>query len=177
MKKQENKIEVINNPAEIKLEYDEISPFTGTKCVVVEADKNTNIESYICMESGYTTSDKLETGSEHVDNYERHITDLMKLVKFEDEERGLTWYPAFMQLPGGMLYCKGTTFDDMIWEVAKVIDIVGEERLKYPVPGKKDEYYTSRLDVENAKSYSKRDFQLAFDDLYAKVKEEIKNEN
>jgi len=178
MKKQKNKIEVINNPSNIKLEYDEISPLTGRKCVVVEADEETNIESYICMESGYTTSDNLKIEStETLHDYEQTITELMKAVKFEDKERGLFWYPAFMQVPGAMLYCKGASFDEMVWEVARIVDIIGEERLKYPVPGKEGEYHTSRLDVENAKTYSKRDFQSAFDDLYAKVKEEIENED
>ena len=177
MKKQGNKIEIINNPSNIKLEYDEISPLSGNKCVVVEADEETNIESYICMESGYTTSDSLKIGSESVKNYEKNITDLMKLVKFEDEEGGLVWYPSFMQLPGAMLYCKGTSFEDMVWEVAKVIQIIGDERKKYPVPGKEEEYFTSRLDIENAKTYQKREFQSAFDDLYAKVKAEVENED
>tara|TARA_Y100000310_G_scaffold294559_1_gene325127 strand:+ start:232 stop:765 length:534 start_codon:yes stop_codon:yes gene_type:complete len=177
MKKQKNKIEVINNPSNIKLEYDEISPISGRKCVVVEADEETNIESYICMESGYTTTDKLKIGSKEVEYYEQTITELMKSVKYEDKERKLIWYPSFMQVPGAMLYCKGTTFEDMEWEVATIVPIHGEERLKYPIPGKEEEYYTSKLDVENAKTYSKREFQKAFDDLYAKVKEEVANEN
>jgi len=177
MKKQENKIEVINNPSNIKLEYDEISPLSGRKCVVVEADEETNIESYICMESGYTTTDKLKIGSKEIEQYEQTITELMKSVRVEDKERGLVWYPAFMQMPGAMLYVKGTSFKDMKWEVAKIVSIQGEERLKYPVPGKEGEYFTSRLDVENAKTYSKKDFQKAFEALYAKVKEEIKNED
>ena len=178
MKKQKNKIEVINNPSNIKLEYDEISPLTGRKCVVVEADEETNIESYICMESGYTTSDNLKIGSiEALHDYEQTITELMKAVKFEDKERGLFWYPAFMQVPGAMLYCKGASFDEMVWEVARIVDIIGEERLKYPVPGKDEEYFTSKLDVDNANIYNTGDFKLALEDLYDIVKEVIDNEN
>ena len=37
------------------IECDVISPITGNKCVMVEADEKTNIESYLCLESGYTT--------------------------------------------------------------------------------------------------------------------------
>ena len=61
----------------MKLEYDEISPLTGQKTVVVEADEQTNIESYICMESGYTTTDKLKIDSKEVEQYESTITELM----------------------------------------------------------------------------------------------------
>ena len=41
----ETKVEVTNNPNGIKLEYDEKSPITGNKCVIVEADETTNQES------------------------------------------------------------------------------------------------------------------------------------
>ena len=161
----------------MKLEYDEISPLTGQKTVVVEADEQTNIESYICMESGYTTTDKLKIDSKEVEQYESTITELMIKVRFPDKESGLVWYPAFMQMPGGMLYVKGTSFDEMQWEVTKVVPIFGDERLEYPIPGRENEYYTSKLDVENAKIFSKSEFKLAFDELYSIVKETIENEN
>ena len=44
MKEEKTKIE-ITNPAGIKLDYDDISPFTGNKCVLIEADENTNSET------------------------------------------------------------------------------------------------------------------------------------
>ena len=65
------------------------------------------------------------------------------------------WYPTFMQMPGGMF---------IVWQWIKPrrlslgcrkskFRIDGEERLKYPIPGKEGEYFTSRLDVENAKNF------------------------
>ena len=41
----------------MNIEYDEISPITGNLCVVVEADPKVGRVSYLCMESGYTTTD------------------------------------------------------------------------------------------------------------------------
>ena len=38
---------------ELKADYDEISPITGNKCVIIEVDEQSNTTSYICMESGY----------------------------------------------------------------------------------------------------------------------------
>ena len=161
----------------MNVDFDDISPITGNKCVVIEADQNNDTESYLCMESGYTTTDQLKKDSKVLEQYEQVITQLMIDAKFEDEVTGLIWYPAFMQMPGGMLFCKGESPKSFNWEVAKVVPIIGEERLKYPVIGKEGEYHTSRLDVDNAKSYNKQDFKSALDELYTIVKETIENEN
>ena len=47
----ENKIEITNNPTNINLDYDEISPITGNKCVIVEGDPKNGDEHRMCMES------------------------------------------------------------------------------------------------------------------------------
>jgi len=154
----------------MKIDYDEISPITGNKCVIVEADENTNVESRICMESGYSTADTLKTDSKTIETYEQSLTQFMRDKKFVDEDSGLVWYPSFMQLPGGMLYCDEIDNSELQWKVAGVVEISDEDRKQYPVPGKSDEYYTSRLDVDNAKTYDKYDFETALDDLYAMVK-------
>ena len=158
----------------MNLEYDQISPITNNKCVLVEADETTNTESYLCMESGYTSSDKLQIGSLNVTNYESSITELMRNEKFVDEERNLVWYPAFMPVPGAMLYCEGEP-NNWQWKVARVVQITGAERIHYPVVGKEGEYHTSRLDVDNAKVYNKLDFESALNELYNIVGEQNEN--
>ena len=159
----------------MKLDYDDISPITKNKCVVVEADPGANIQSYLCMESGYTTTDQLVNDSDYLEKHEEQLTELMLDAKYVDEQTNLVWYPTFMQMPGGMLYPDGTA-NELTWKVAKVIDIFGEERLKYPVPGKEGEYFTSRLDVDNANSYDSGNFKLALNELYDIVKETIEHE-
>ena len=160
----------------MKLEYDEKSPLTGNQCVLIETDEHTGLESYICMESGFTTHEKLTVESEFIEKYEESITQLMRDVKFVDEERGLIWYPAFIQIPGvGMLYTIGTSKADMEWQVARVVDITGEERLQYPIPGKENEYFTSRLDVENALTFESSQFENALDLLYTYMAELMSN--
>tara|TARA_R110001592_G_scaffold40088_4_gene131834 strand:+ start:26540 stop:27067 length:528 start_codon:yes stop_codon:yes gene_type:complete len=152
----------------IKLDYDEKSPITGNVCVIVEADKETNITSYMCMESGFTTTDNMKIDSDIVEKYETRLTELMRECKFEDGDRGLVWYPAFLQMNGiGMLYPIGTSRDDIKWEVCKVVMIVGDERKKYPIPGKEDEYFTSRLDVDNAERFDGDKFDTALDRFYS----------
>lgn len=160
----------------MNLDYDEISPITGNKCVVIEADPGSNVESYLCMESGYTTTNLLIKDGEYIKKHEEQLTELMLDVKHEDPETGMVWYPTFMQMPGGMLYPDGSP-GELEWRVAKVVPIFGDERLQYPVPGKDGEYYTSRLDVENSKQYKSDEFKSALNDLYDIVKETIENEN
>ena len=159
----------------MKLEYDSISPITGNKCVLIEADVQTNSESFLCMESGFTSHEKLIEGSEFQKKYEERLTDLMLACKTLDDDNK-AWYPTFMQLPGGMLYAEGFP-DKWYWKVAKVLPLNEEERKQYPIVGRPGEYHTSRLDVENAKEYNNSDFELALDDLYNIVKEVYSNEN
>ena len=152
----------------LKLDYDEKSPITGNICVIVEADESTDTTSYMCMESGFTTTENMKIDSDVVKEYETRLTELMRVSKYEDTERGLVWYPAFLQMAGiGMLYPTGTSRDDLKWEVCKVIAITGEERKKFPVPGKDGEYFTSRLDVDNAEKFEGNEFDLALDRFYS----------
>ena len=70
METKENRLEIVNN-SNINLDYDEVSPFTGNKCVLIEADENTGMESRICMESGMTTTDRFIVGSRAIEQYEK----------------------------------------------------------------------------------------------------------
>ena len=130
------------------LDYDSVSPITGNKCVIEEANEHDNTVSYLCMESGYTTTEFLKNDTDKLKEYEASLTQLMLDCKFVDEETGNVWFPTFMQMPGAMLYVDGTSKSDWHWKVAKTVAIVGDDRLKYPIMGKLGEYYTSRLDTE-----------------------------
>ena len=158
-----------------QLEYDRKSPITGNKCVIEEANEHDNSESYLCMESGFTSHENLIDESEFREKYEMHLTALMLECKVVDEDNR-AWYPTFMQMPGGMLYAEGESNSKWNWRVAQIIPIIGDERLNYPIPGKENEYHTSKLDVDNALTYNKNDFESALDELYSIVKE-IYNEN
>ena len=159
-----------------KLKYDSKSPVTGNDCVIEEANTQDNTVSYLCMESGFGSHERLLDGSEFQDKFESHLTDLMISCKIVSDDN-LAWYPTFMQMPGGMLYCEGKSKSDWHWKVAKIIPIIGDERLNYPVPGREGEYHTSKLDVENANTYDKADFEAALTELYNIVKKEYDNEN
>ena len=159
----------------LKLDYDEISPITGNKCVIVEAGDDGE-EHRMCMESVYITRDSLKIKSQTCEKFEEKCSEIMKKVKVWDNKLGLTWYPTFMQLPGAMLYISGTDPSDLKWNVSKVIPIYGEEREKYPVPGKENQYYTTRLDVDNQSVFDGEKFEDALNELYTIAREKY-NEN
>ena len=154
----------------MNLEYDEISPITNNKCVLVEADENTNIESRICMESGYTTNERLKIDSDDIVDYESTITEFMCAKKYIDDELGCVWYPTFISLPGGMVYCEPQN-NELVWKTAGIVEMSETERLQYPIPNKNGEYFTSRLDVDNAITYGKYEFKNALDELYSMIRE------
>ena len=166
-------IEILKNESGINLDYDEISPVTGNKCVIIEADTETGDEHRMCMESGYVTRSSLKFGSDAVTEYEKGCTELMIKLRCADNNLNTMWYPTFMQMAGAMLYCEGEgrVPSDYNWSVAKVVPIIGEERLKYPVPGTEKQYYTTRLDVDNAEKYKGYDFETALDRFYQILKE------
>jgi hypothetical protein len=157
----------------LKADYDGYSPVTGNFCVLAEADETTNVTSYMCMESGYNTSELLKIGSAEAEKYEETLTELMRDARIEVEETGLVWYPSFLQFPFGMLYLGGTSASDMHWEVAEIVDVHDHEKTKYPIPGQEGQYFTSKLDVDNAKVFDKLDFASALDALYSIVQEDI----
>ena len=155
----------------MKLDYDKTSPITGNKCVLEEANIHDNTVSYLCMESGFTSHENLDDNSEFQKSYEKPLTELMINCKIIDDNNR-AWYPTFMQMPGAMLYCEGKSPKKWHWKVARIIPIIGDERLNYPILGKEKEYHTSRLDVDNAKTYDKNNFKDALEELYAIVKQE-----
>jgi hypothetical protein len=154
-----------------KINYDAISPITGNECVLEEADEQTGVVSMICMETGFTTTDQLVFESEAQETYEAGLTELMKQARVIDAV-GLCWYPAFMQLPGAMMYPDGDA-SNFHYEIAEVVEITGEDRKNYPVPGKDGEYFTARLDVENATHFEMKQFETALNFFYETVNKKM----
>ena len=69
----------------MKLEYDSISPITGNKCVLEEANTSDGTVSYLCMESGFTSHENLINNSDFQEKYESKLTFL------EGKEVNLPW--------------------------------------------------------------------------------------
>lgn len=149
-----------------------VSPITGKKNCFIQ--KIGEAESYLCVDSGYTTNTSYEIGSDVIKDAEKRAPKLVNDLKYIDEERGLVWFPSIVQVPGiGMIFPDGTCEEDWGYSVAKQVAIPTEEQKNYPVPGKDGVYYQSRLDMENLIKFDKLDFQGACDEL--KIIEDVSN--
>lgn len=141
------------------------------KCAVCgeeECYKETesNIDSYLCMSCGYTTTSLNVNESIELRKWEQHTPELIKKSKFIDSETNLVWYPSVLQFPNiGMIFPDGTNEENWKWRVARAVDIPEEERSKYPIPGKKDEYYARRIDMKSSVTYERTAFKAACEDL------------
>ena len=97
---------------------------------------------------------------ENMDNI-KHTTKLIKDLSFEDTERNIFWYPSVVNMGKlGIIYPDGTP-QDWAWKMARVVEVDEDEKEKYPIPGKDGEYYTERLDIDNALEFGQYEFLSA----------------
>ena len=128
--KKENKVEITNNDTGLKLDYDDISPFTGNKCVLIESDTGTGMESRICMETGYTTTDRFTIGGKAIEQYEKFVPQLYKDTKFLDKTLNQIWYLSTMRTHVCCLYAEGTSKTDYKWKLAMVRSLDLEDTIE-----------------------------------------------
>lgn len=125
-----------------------------------------NIDSYLCMNCGYTTTSKHVADSIEIRKWELTTAELIKDSKYVDTNTNLVWYPSVLNFPSkGLIFPDGTNVDDWKWRVALTIPIPEEDRAKYPVPGKSGEFYETRIDMQNSKLYPRTEFKHACEDL------------
>jgi hypothetical protein len=121
-----------------------------------------DIDSYLCMNCGYTTTSLNKEGSIELRKWEMTTPELIKNSKFIDTDTDLVWYPSVLNFPSkGIIFPDGTNENNWNWRVAKVVEIPEGDRSKYPIPGKDGEYYSTRLDMKNSIEFNRNDFKNA----------------
>ena len=60
-----------------------------------------------------------------------------------------------------MVFANGSKANNWKWAAVKAIEVKEEEKQKYPIPNKKDQYYKHRMDMTTMKMFSERDFMEA----------------
>jgi hypothetical protein len=143
------------------------SPFTGDFDVIVEYD-DIQGESRMCMVTGYTTSTLYKFESENVGKLEKSTSKFIKEMRYEDKELEQYWYLATITTQKGFVYPEGTK-DHYEWVYSPVIELTEEEQMKYPIPGKDDEYYQTRVGVELSQRFQDNNFLGACKSLGAVV--------
>jgi hypothetical protein len=60
-----------------------------------------------------------------------------------------------------MIFANGPSIQNWNWAAVKAVQVTEEEKEKYPIPGKKGEFYTWRMDMTTLKTFVERDFMEA----------------
>ena len=125
-------------------------------------DIQEKFKSYMCFNCGFMSS------SYYKKDTVKEAEGMVKLVdelKTFDEERQIWWYPSVLNMgPKGIIFPEGN-LSNWVWRYAKVVEVPKEEQEQYPIPGKDGEFYTEKLDVENAKEYGQYEFMDACKDM------------
>ena len=111
-------------------------------------------ESYMCFGCGMTTNSYFSLESEKLEVMVENNTQLMNDLKIIDDERGLIWFPAVVNMgERGLIYPDGVV-TDWYWNYAKIIDVPEDERDQY-------EGHDKRLDLENPQKFGQFEFMDA----------------
>ena len=128
-------------------------------CYVEEV--NQDIKTYFCYGCGFQTNSLMKEGETF---YKEQINILPELYKdlVSKDENEIMWMPSTVNLPQqGMIFANGPSKEDWGWASVKAVPVLEEEKTKYPILGKKDEYYEWRMDMTTLKMFPERDYMDA----------------
>lgn len=130
-------------------------------CYVQEI--NSEIKNYMCYGCGFLTNTFMKEGSEFLTQQVEILPELYKDLFFTDSE-GKIWMPTVVNEPTqGMIFANGTNRENWKWTGVKAVEVKEEEKKKYPIPGKKGQYYSYRMDMTTQKHFEERDFTGALE--------------
>ncbi len=133
----------------------------GNACYVQEV--NQNIKNYMCYGCGFQTNSLMKRKESYFEEQMEILPNLYKELMGEDEE-GKIWMPSMINLPKqGMVFANGKNASEWKWAAVKAIPVKEEEKSKYPIPGKKGEFYEYRMDMETLKEYEEKEYMDALE--------------
>lgn len=126
-------------------------------CYINEIE-NSDIKTYMCYGCGFLSNSLMKEGEQFLNEQLELLPELYKDLLWEDKD-GKKWMPSTINLPKkGMVFANGSSTEEWKWNAVKAIPVLEEEKHKYPIPGKKDEYYSYRMDMNTLKTFDKYDF-------------------
>ena len=125
-------------------------------CYVQEV--NESIKNYMCYGCGFQTNSLMKKDEIFFEEQIETLPNLYKELMGEDEE-GKIWMPSTVNLPEkGMVFANGSSASDWKWGAVKAVLVEDKDKEKYPIPGKKGEYYKFRMDMNTLKSFEEGDY-------------------
>jgi hypothetical protein len=119
------------------------------------------ITNQFCYGCGFQTNTLMKEGEEFFEQQKELLPELYKDLIHKDKE-GQMWMPSMINVPDkGMVFVNGTDFNDWRWASVKAVVVTEEEKHKYPIKGKKDQYYEFRMDMTTMRSFFEKDFMDA----------------
>jgi ribosomal protein L37E len=137
-----------------------ICPRCGGDANYVE-EVNENLSTQFCFSCGFQTNSLMKEGENF---YEEQINILPELYKdlLNKDGDGHVWMPTTINVPDkGMVFANGPSKEDWGWAAVKAVPVTEEEKEKYPIPGKKDQYYEWRMAMDTIQMFPEREFMEA----------------
>lgn len=136
-----------------------ICPRCGSDACYVD-EVNQDIKTHFCYGCGFQTNSLMKEGETFYENQVLVLPELYKDLMFKDGEK--VWMPSMINVPAkGMIFANGSSKNDWNWSATKAVPVSEEEKEKYPIPGKKGQYYEWRMDMTTLKNFPERDFMDA----------------
>ena len=130
-------------------------------CYVQEV--NDKIKNYHCYGCGFQTNSLMMKNERYFKEQLELVPNLYKELMGEDYE-GKIWMPSMVNLPKqGMVFANGKNGDDWKWAAVKAVPVKEEEKSKYPIPGKENEFYEFRMDMETLTEYEEHNYMDALE--------------
>jgi len=121
------------------------------------------ITTYSCFGCGFQSNSLMKKNGDFLNEQIEVLPELYKELMFEDEN-DQCWLPSTINLPTrGMVFANGSNKKNWKWASVKAIEVTEEEKEKYPIPNKKDEYYKHRMDMTTLKMFAEKDYLEALD--------------
>lgn len=136
----------------------------GDCCYEYEAAEG--IKTYQCMGCGFISNSLMKEGEEFYTQQLEALPELYKDLIYTDKN-GLKWFPSTVNIQElGMVFVQGTNNIDWGWAAARSVLVKDDEKEKYPIPGRKGEFYKMRVDMSTLKHFG----QLGYQDALSYIK-------
>ena len=127
----------------------------GNACY--EQQVSEEVTTNFCFGCGFSTSTVMTVNSRLLTETLDTSPSLYKDLMYTDDKNQV-WFPATVTLPEkGMVFLDGTSKDSWKWAAVKAVEILEEERSKFP----KDQKF--KMDTKNTQFFEQRDFMDALD--------------
>lgn len=159
----------------LRLQYDEISPITGNKSVLIEEDSFSGDIVKLCMETGYQTYENSwkVSNEEIIANLENQFPYQVVDTRFVDHSTNNIWYKTFLISPNVILYPDGN-----LWKVSYLTELDPGNGIPIQVPHLPGQMVTKFLDEENATAFEEKKFEDALFEFQRRITEKrLRDEN